>query len=191
LEYARVERNSLLNVSHYGFIFIHVDGSVERTFFFASDFFLEGREDIGCGEGDRGFNSESNDMRFNTGVWSGREKLSPECFPLPIYMCTYIWRCEIFFLFESTSFLQNKTDIGCGEEDREFNSESNDIIFNTRVCAGKEKRSPQSFPLPIHYVQIYMTVWKKFFFGRIFFVKIKQISDVVRKIENSILNQTI
>jgi hypothetical protein len=62
----------------------------KETFFFGSNFFLEDREEIGCGEGDREFNSESNHIRFNIGVCAGREKLSPECFPLPIHMYTYI-----------------------------------------------------------------------------------------------------
>ncbi len=93
--------------------------------------------------------------------------------------------------FGSSFFLEGREDIGCDEGDRQFNSESNHIILNTRVCAGREKLSPQSFALPIHYVHIYMTVRKIFFLDRSFLVKIKEISDVVKKIENSILNPTI
>jgi hypothetical protein len=73
-----------------------------------------------------------------------------------------------------------------------LNSESNRIIFNIGVCAGREKLSPECFPLRFH---IYTCRWqcrkKLFFSDRIFFWKTEKRSDVVREIENSILNQTI
>jgi hypothetical protein len=73
---------------------------------------------------------------------------------------------------EPNFFRRSRTDIGCVEEDIEFNSESNQLRFNIGVCAGREKLSPQSFPLPIHmYTYIWQHGIKKFLYCNLVFVQ--------------------
>jgi hypothetical protein len=105
-----------------------------ENIFFGPNFFRQNKTDIGCSEEDREFNSESNHIRFKTGVSAGREKLSPQGFPLRIHIHTCRWQCRKKLLFSGrVFFLEGREDIGCGEEDRGFNSESNDMRLNTGV----------------------------------------------------------